>query len=206
MPLPVWYHKVWNVRGRIRRHFPHGGKKFPICSDNGHISAIIIYHFMEKAQLLSKGYNLQTDNWYTKCKLASDLLLQNTLLTGKIQVNSKGFFQVPYGCCKMQPQTTKYAQKDTIIWTKKRKNPSCGTMKCQSSSKYSSHSRYFVSIECSELPSRKYTQKYYSKYDMQKRSRFKRSSAESWLQQKVLSTAEDVLSLEAQLTWKSCSK
>jgi len=92
----------------------YSGKEFPIHSEDGQGSAVVM-HLMEQAQLLNKGYHLQTDNWYTKCKLATDLLQKDTSLTGTVRANSKGLPKLLTRPGKMKPQTTKYAKKGNLL-------------------------------------------------------------------------------------------
>jgi hypothetical protein len=91
----------------------YAGKDFAIRSEDGQGSAVVFY-LLAQAELLNKGYHLRTDNWYTKCKLASDLLQQNTLLTGTVRSNSKGLPSAIINA-KLNPQTTKYCQSQSLL-------------------------------------------------------------------------------------------
>ena len=93
-----------------KRHSRFGIKKFELCeSKTGYVSDISLYagkdfdersvegqshavvvKLMSNCSLLNKGYHLTTDNFYTKPKLAQDLFLQKTYLTGTVRANSKG--------------------------------------------------------------------------------------------------------------------
>ncbi|XP_072178148.1 uncharacterized protein [Diadema setosum] len=61
-----------------------------------------------------QGYHLITDNFYTKVKLAEDLLAQQTLLTGTVRMNSRGF---PHELieAKLADSKTKYMQKGHLL-------------------------------------------------------------------------------------------
>ena len=93
-----------------KRHARFGIKKFQLCDDNGYVMHIDIYagkdiemhgddgdgqavrvvkRLLKESRLLNKGYRVYTDNFYTKPRLADDLLKQKTILTGTVRHNSK---------------------------------------------------------------------------------------------------------------------
>ena len=72
----------------------HAGKDFPIHGDHGQAHAVVM-DLMSKCHLLNKGYQLFTDNFYTKPVHAQMLSDGDTLLTGMIQVNTKDLPPLP---------------------------------------------------------------------------------------------------------------
>ena len=72
----------------------YAGKDFPIRSEHGQAHSVVM-DLMRKCHLLSKGYHLFTDNFYTKPLLARILDTEGTLLTGTVRSNSKGLPAIP---------------------------------------------------------------------------------------------------------------
>ena len=93
-----------------KRHSRFGIKKFELCeSKSGYVHDVVLYagkdfeprnaegqshavvvQLLTNSGLLNKGYHLVTDNYYTKPKLAQELFVQKTYLTGTVRANSKG--------------------------------------------------------------------------------------------------------------------
>ena len=72
----------------------YAGKDLPIHNDMGQAHAVVM-ELLREANVLNKGYNLFTDNFYTKPVLANEPSAANTLLTGTVRHNSRSVPVLP---------------------------------------------------------------------------------------------------------------
>ena len=83
-----------SVAGYVLHVAFYADNDFPIHSDmrQGHG---VVMDLMRQCNMLNKGYQLFTDNFYTKPALAEVLLKAGTLWTGTVRAHSKGLPPVP---------------------------------------------------------------------------------------------------------------
>ena len=67
----------------------------------------VVMDLMQKANLLNKGYDIFTDNLFTKPVLAQALCTAGTLLTGTVRGNSRGIPVIPAQV--VDPESTNFA-------------------------------------------------------------------------------------------------
>lgn len=125
-----------------KRHARYGIKKFEVVDSQSlyvmhtslysgidYLSSIggpftekVVVDLLQKSELLNKGYNVFTDNYYTKIPLIRRLLNENTYLTGTVNTASKGLPKCGVEA-KLVAQESVYYRQDKVLFVGYKQRP-----------------------------------------------------------------------------------